>query len=72
MPATGQFPRGKLNPDDEGELVFQVGHDLKGNVIIDFGKPVTWFAFPHDMAVALAELLIDHAEEARDASVSKT
>ena len=58
--ATGKFPKGKLIEEDEGELRLAVGHK-EGNVIVDFGKPVAWFALPPDAAMNLAEKLMDHA-----------
>lgn len=59
---TGRLPDGMTRPDDEGELRFAVGRDKRGNVQVDFGKPVAWFALPPDQAKALAALLIKHAE----------
>lgn len=58
--ATGKFPEGKLNQNDEGELRFSVG-TRDGNVFMSFGKPVAWFAVPPEQAVDLAEILIRHA-----------
>jgi hypothetical protein len=64
--ATGKFPEGKLNEDDEGELRFGIAGDPeKGMVYIDFGKPVTWMAMRPERAEALAEILIRHARKAR-------
>jgi hypothetical protein len=60
--ATGNFPHGKLNPTDEGEL--QMGMTSirsKGVVRIDFGKPITWFALRPAEARAFAEMLIERA-----------
>jgi hypothetical protein len=62
--ATGEFPNGKANPTDEGELRFGVTTDEAGNVCIHFGKPVAWFGMPPQQAVGLAQLLIEHAREA--------
>lgn len=58
--ATGRYPDGKLNEDDEGELALKIGVK-DGNVVLDFGKPVAWFAMPPDLAVDLAERLIARA-----------
>lgn len=55
--ATGKFPDGKLNKDDEGELAFRVGR-RDGYVVIDFGKPVKWMALPPGSAIELANHLI--------------
>lgn len=60
--ATGEFPDGKKNSDDEGELRFGVAHDSR-EVIINFGKPIAWFSLPPYQARALAELIIKHADE---------
>ena len=62
--ATGQFPNGKLTEHDEGEIQFAVG-ERGENVIIDFGKPVAWFAMSAEQAEGLADCLRDHAREVR-------
>ena len=37
--ATGEFPRGKIDEADEGELKLAVGTDREtGTVVMDFGK----------------------------------
>lgn len=60
--ATGTFPEGVLNDDDEGALKIGVAFDKKdGLVHINFGKPVAWTAFPPEMAVHLARALLKHA-----------
>ncbi len=57
-----QWPEGRLNGDDDGELAFAIGPDETGTlVMLDFGKPVTWTAMPPQQAVELAQLLIRHA-----------
>lgn len=58
---TGRFPDGKLNPSDEGELQFAVGHE-NGSVVLSFGKPVAWMAMPPKTAEHFAALLTDHAQ----------
>lgn len=60
--ATGQFPDGKVNAEDEGELRFAVAHD-RDLVQVNFGKPVAWFSLPPESAKHLATLLIKHAQE---------
>lgn len=57
---TGEFPFGKVSPDDEGELEFAVGAK-DGNVFLDFGTPVTWIGLPAQQAADLASLLLRHA-----------
>jgi hypothetical protein len=51
------YPEGKITPDDEGELQIRIG-DVKGQIVLDFGKPVTWIGFPPMMAMNLAENII--------------
>ncbi len=64
--ATGLFPRGKIRPDDEGELKLGVAGDPENHiVIIDFGKNVNWMAMTPDDAEALAESLRKNAQKAR-------
>ena len=46
---TGQFPEGRLNQDDEGEIAIAICAD-HGNVVIQFGKPVAWLAMPPEQA----------------------
>ena len=60
---TNDYPRGKLNNEDEGGLITGVSHD-KGNVIINFGKPVAWVAFPPEMAFQFARSIATHAHAA--------
>jgi hypothetical protein len=39
---------------------------IDGNVRVDFGKPVAWFAFPPELAIEFAMSIIRHAHAARD------
>jgi len=60
--ATGDFPRGQLNEDDEGGLMLGIGYDSEDNVVrIDFGKSVAWLAFPPDQAVEFAQAILKKA-----------
>lgn len=64
--ATGQFPRGKLNKDDEGEIKVAIAaHHKRGVVVIDFGKPTAWIGFSPEQAVEIAEMLNAKAWELR-------
>lgn len=54
--ATGQFPEGKLTETDEGEIRIAVGVH-SGKVVVNFGKPVAWFALDSKQARELAESL---------------
>lgn len=59
---TGKFPKGKLNPDDEGELQFGIAYDPKTKLVhVNFGKPVVWFAMPREIAINMARTLLKHA-----------
>jgi hypothetical protein len=60
---TGEFPDGKLNEDDAGELQLAIGHN-NGNVIVQFGTAVSWFALLPEGARGLAEMLLVHADNA--------
>ena len=55
-----QFPDGKLNQEDEGELTMALGVD-QGNVVLNFGKPVGWLALPPQAACDLARGLLAKA-----------
>jgi hypothetical protein len=59
--ATGEFPHGKLNEDDEGGLMCAVS--IQGDTVrVDFGpKPVAWLAIDPDAAIAFASTIIDRA-----------
>jgi len=59
--ATGEYPEGKLNETDEGELQMAITTDVHGNIRIDFGKPVHWFAMSPLHAKKLGEMLIARA-----------
>lgn len=67
--ATGKFPHGKLNKDDEGELAMKVGVQ-NGKVVLDFGKEIAWLGMNPQDAADLASLLLKHARTA--AAVSGT
>lgn len=64
--ATGRFPEGRLNDDDEGEIRVAIAADPKRQtVVIDFGKPVAWIGFTPDQAREIGELLIQKGMECR-------
>jgi hypothetical protein len=61
--ATGNYPDGKLNDDDEGEIAFAVGHTEAGKVVLDFGgTKVAWMATTPQQARQLARVLRKHAD----------
>lgn len=54
------YPRGKLNDNDEGELSIKVF--VKDNtVMIDFGKKISWVGLDKFTAFQLAEALARHS-----------
>jgi hypothetical protein len=56
-----EFPRGKLNDEDEGEL--QIGVAVRDRtVIVNFFKPIAWFGMDRATALALAENIRRKAE----------
>jgi hypothetical protein len=59
-----QYPRGRLNTDDEGavHLAVTVQQDV---VIIAFPTPVVWVGLPAEQAETLAETITQCAAEAR-------
>lgn len=61
---TGDFPRGKLNANDEGALRMAV-YTKDRTVMVDFGKKVAWLGLDADTAERLANSLLEHAKECR-------
>lgn len=60
--AKAEFPDGRLHKSDEGALSFAIAHDLSSRtVIVQFGKPVTWFGINKTQALQLAQSLTEHA-----------
>jgi hypothetical protein len=57
-----QYPRGKLNTDDEGALETRIAVKDK-TVIIDYGKPITWLGLGANDARELAQVLLERADE---------
>lgn len=62
--ATGQFPDGKVNPDDEGEIQLGIAHN-QDHVVINYGKPVAWLELPPAEARQFAEAILRHAAQIR-------
>lgn len=54
--ATGKFPHGQLNPDDQGELRTVIGL-VKDKLVMQFGKPVPWVAMTKEDVIQLASVL---------------
>lgn len=62
--ATGRFPRGPADETDEGELTLAAAADhQQGIVRVVFGKPVAWIGLESKGARALAQMLIEKADE---------
>ena len=56
--ATGEYPAGKISPDDEGALNIAIGQDDKqGVVVIEFGTSTRWVAMEPGMALEIADLI---------------
>ena len=62
--AKPSYPRGKIAPDDQGELAFAVAVDpaIKA-VVVRFTKPVDWIGLDRASALHLADLLIHRAAD---------
>lgn len=60
---TGQFPDGKLTPQDEGAVVLQVT-TMGEKVVIAFGEPTSWVGMTGDQAAKLATDLLKRAKQA--------
>jgi hypothetical protein len=59
----GEFPDGKLNPDDSGAVAMSVGVE-SGRVVVRFPKAVAWIGMSGDEAFELAQVLLRHARNA--------
>ena len=55
-----QFPRGKINPTDEGVLHIAV-FEQHGEVVLDFGKMISWIGMAPDQAEQIGQMLIERA-----------
>lgn len=61
---TGKFPRGQVDPSDEGELSLAIAADRGNGIIrIEFGKPIAWIGLPTKEAREFAALLLEKADE---------
>lgn len=59
----GEYPDGRLNPDDAGAVSMAVGVE-EGRVVLRFAKPVAWVGLTGNEALELAQSLIRHARHA--------
>jgi hypothetical protein len=64
--ATGEYPNGRLNDRDEGEIKIAIAADTANQVVlIDFGKPIVSLGLTGEQAADIAELLHAKALELR-------
>ena len=64
--ATGNYPEGKLNETDEGEIQVGITADPEHQkVLINFGKPIVWFGLTPSQAIDFSNSLQDKAFKAR-------
>jgi hypothetical protein len=64
---TDQYPDGKLDEHDEGELTIGLATDIeKGVIRIHFGKPVLWIALDPESAKGFAKVITEKAQEIMD------
>ena len=69
---TGNFPDGKLDSSDEGEIRFTVFIRDLNNIVIDFGDtPLSWISLHPSLALQLSEILQNKANYCLDAINSK-
>lgn len=61
--ATGEFPNGKIIPEDEGEIRIAIGSKFN-TVFMDFGKPTAWIGFTPVQARQIAATLMKHSLDA--------
>ncbi len=62
--ATGNFPYGKLDPNDEGEIAVAIAADPRHGVVrFEFGKLIRFLCLPAKHARELAAALVSKADE---------
>jgi hypothetical protein len=67
--ATGEYPRGKLNDDDQGEIRIAIAADMSRRlVVMDFGTPAKWIGFTPEEASNIADLLMEKVNKLRGIS----
>lgn len=57
---TKQYPHGKLNPADRGEIVVGVRVE-KDKIVVDFGTDLSWVALTPESAIEFATVLLAKA-----------
>lgn len=64
---TGQYPNGRIGPDDGGELAIAVRVDKERNtLILHFGTPILWLGLTKAAALTIGNGLLKRAAELRD------
>lgn len=64
MGATGEFPDGRINEGDDGELRLSVGIDIVNQcVVMDFGQRVSWIGMPKADAEGISKAIAERAKE---------
>ncbi|MHB1328003.1 MAG: hypothetical protein ACYC2K_07360 [Gemmatimonadales bacterium] len=58
----GEFPAGRLNPQDDGAVAVGIGHQ-SGKVVMQFPKNLNWIGFTPDQAIDIAQSLVEHARQ---------
>jgi hypothetical protein len=58
------FPRGRLNPMDEGAIEIAVGVQ-QDVVVLTFPSPVAWVGMPAEQAEELADTIRARAQDAK-------
>lgn len=62
--ATGRFPYGRADADDEGELQMALAADHGNGIVrLQFGKSIGWLGLPSKQARELAAMLNQKADE---------
>ncbi len=62
--ATGNYPYGAADSDDEGELRLALAADHRNGIVrIVFGKPIAWLGLPVREARNLAGALLEKVDE---------
>lgn len=56
----GEFPNGRLNPQDQGAMAVSIGQE-NGAVVLRFPRNLNWIGFTPDQAIDIAETLVKHA-----------
>jgi hypothetical protein len=61
---TGEFPQGRLNSEDEGELAVGLAI-VQNRIVMHFGKPIVWVGMSADDADNLIAMLTTYSKKLR-------